>query len=288
MPELPEVETIRRQMEDELEGAKISAIEVRFAGRLNVPAGTFEKTVVGASFKEFGRRAKLLLLHLSNPRLPAGRGWTIVAHLKMTGRFLLLGSDYVPGKHDHVIFHLSGVRGQRSGVLVFQDVRKFGYLKLIRTDELEKKIFSKEGYGPEPLDPSFNLKKFRMCLTAHPKKKLKPLLMEQSCIAGIGNIYADEACWYGRVHPTRRVETLSEKELMGVYRGAMIALRGSLKHRGSSADMYLDLYGREGTNIPYLKVYGRDGEKCRRGDGGVIKKIWINSRGAHFCPRCQK
>src|SRR5512135_2335748 len=103
MPELPEVETIRRQMEKELVGTKISSVDVRFGGRLNVPAAAFAKTVTGASFKAFGRRAKLLLIHLSN-------GWSIVAHLKMTGRFLLQKKGEKPGKHDHLVFHLSGGR----------------------------------------------------------------------------------------------------------------------------------------------------------------------------------
>lgn len=276
MPELPEVETIRRQMERALKGRKISGVEVRFAGRLNVPAEEFARKISGAAFKAFGRRAKLLLLHLSN-------GWTIVAHLKMTGGFLLKPKAAKPGKHDHVIFHLSDGRQ-----LWFEDQRKFGFLKLFKTGELEEKVFAKEGYGPEPLDPSFTFRRFKMCVTGRAKKKIKPLLMEQTCIAGIGNIYADEACWYGKVHPERRISTLSESELRGVYRGALQSMRQALKHRGSSADNYADLYGEEGGYVPHLKVYGREGEKCRRGDGGVVKKIRINSRGAHFCPKCQK
>jgi formamidopyrimidine-DNA glycosylase len=284
MPELPEVETLRRQMERALKGARIRRVEVRFGGRIRPSGDALMKIATGAAFAGFGRRAKLLLLHLSN-------GWTIVTHLKMTGGFLLKPVTYVPGKHDHVVFLLSKVKGQRSKIdrqLVFQDVRKFGFLKVVKTADLEREIFEKEGYGPEPLDPSFTFARFRMCVTGRAKKKIKPLLMEQTCIAGIGNIYADEACWEGRVHPERTIGSLSEAELRGVYRGAILSMRDSIKRLGSSTDNYRDLYGKEGGNVPHLRAYGREGGKCRRRDGGLIRKIWINGRAAHFCPKCQK
>ncbi len=263
-------------MEKELKGAKIRKIDVRFGGRIFPSAAALEKAAAGTSIASVGRRAKLLLINLSN-------GWTIVAHLKMTGRFLLVPKGVEPSKHDHVVFVLSG--GRR---VFFQDYRKFGFLKLFRTDELEKELFDKMGYGPEPLEKSFTFKKFRMCVTAHPNKKIKPLLMDQTCIAGIGNIYADEACWYGKVRPERKVSTLTDAELKGIYKGAITSMKASLKRQGTSADNFMDLYGQEGHNVPYLNVYGRDGEKCRRKDGGVIKKIWVAQRGTHYCPKCQK
>jgi formamidopyrimidine-DNA glycosylase len=276
MPELPEVETVRRQLESELKGKRIVSVDVRFAGRLNVSATVFQKRLAGATLKTFGRRAKLLLLGFSN-------GWTLVVHLKMTGKFLIRSKSEAPTKHDHVVFHLADKRQ-----LFFRDVRKFGYLKLVPTKDLAKLILDKESYGPEPLDPGFTYRKFRMCLTGSPNKKLKPLLMDQTCIAGLGNIYADEACWFALVRPTRKVGTLTETELKGLYRGALGTLKDSLKHGGTSADDFLNVYGQPGGNEPYLAVYGRTGEKCRRRDGGVIEKIWIGARSAHFCPKCQK
>ena len=272
MPELPEVETIRRQLESAVKGRKIAGVEVRYAGRLNVPAAVFAKTIEGASFESFGRRAKLLLSHLSN-------GWTIVTHLKMTGQYLLKPGGAAPGKHVHVAFKLDDGR-----LLFFDDTRKFGYLKLVKTSELEEKIFAKEKYGPEPLEPSFTFERFKTCVAARPKKKIKQLLMEQSCIAGVGNIYADEACWYGAVRPTRREGTLTEAELRGVYKGTLDSLKAAVRARGSSVDSYLDLYGKEGEYVPRLKVYDRAGKKCDR-CGGIIKKIRIGSRGAHYCPK---
>ena len=274
MPELPEVETLRRQMEKALVGRKILAVDVRFGGRIK-PSPKALDALVGAKFASFGRRAKLLLAHLSN-------GLTVVTHLKMTGSYLLKKAGEAPTKHVHVVFHLD-----KKQDLWFEDVRKFGFLKILKTADLEKEIFDKEGYGPEPLDPSFTFRRFKMCVTGRPSKKIKPLLMEQTCIAGIGNIYADEACWYGKVHPERTVGSLSEKELKGVYDGALKSLRASVKRLGSSADNYRDLYGEEGGNVPHLWVYGREGKPCRR-CGTKLKKIRVAQRGAVYCPTCQK
>lgn len=275
MPELPEVETLRRQMERAVKGRKILGVDVRFGGRIRPSPAALVKAATGAKFKSFGRRAKLLLLDLSN-------GWTIVTHLKMTGSYLLKKAGEKPTKHTHVVFHLD-----KKHDLWFEDVRKFGFLKVVKTADLEKDIFDQASYGPEPLDPSFTFKKFKMCVTSRPHKKIKPLLMEQTCIAGIGNIYADEAVWYGRVHPERTVGSLTEKELKGVYAGAIKSMKASIIRRGTSADSYYDLYGQKGDNVPYLKVYGREGKPCRR-CGTALKKIRVAQRGAVYCPKCQK
>ncbi|WKZ29058.1 MAG: bifunctional DNA-formamidopyrimidine glycosylase/DNA-(apurinic or apyrimidinic site) lyase [Patescibacteria group bacterium] len=275
MPELPEVETLRRQMEKALVGRSVKSVDVRFGRKIFPSAAALVRAASGAKFKAFGRRAKLLLAHLSN-------GWTIVTHLKMTGSYLLKKERETPTKHTHVVFHLD-----KKEQLWFEDVRKFGFLKLVKTADLEKVLFEKEGYGPEPLDPSFTFKRFKMCVTARPHKKIKPLLLDQGCIAGIGNIYADEACWYAKVHPERTVGSLSEKELKGVYDGAVKALCASVKRLGSSSDNYRDLYGEKGGNVPHLWVYNREGKPCRR-CGASLKKMWVASRGAHYCPVCQK
>ncbi len=275
MPELPEVETLRRQMEKALVGRRILGVEVRFGRKIQPSPSALVKAAIGAKFKAFGRRAKLLLLHLSN-------GWTIVTHLKMTGSYLLKKETVVPSKHVHVVFRLD-----KKEQLWFDDVRKFGFLKLVKTADLEKTIFDKEGYGPEPLDPSFTFARFKMCVTGRPSKKIKPLLMEQTCIAGIGNIYADEACWYAKVHPERTVGSLSEKELKDVYEGALKSMRASVKRLGTSADNFRDLYGEKGENVPHLWAYGRDGKPCRR-CGAPLKKMWVAQRGAHYCPVCQR
>jgi len=280
MPELPEVETIRRQLEESVVGKKVASVTVLFGGRMNVSAKVFEKALVGATIVSAGRRAKLLLLGFSN-------GKTLVTHLKMTGRYSYVRHSDPVVKHTHVVFALAGGRKGEEMDLRFGDVRKFGYVKLVDTARLERDVFDKEGYGPEPLDPAFSFARFMMCARGRGPKRIKPLLMAQTCIAGIGNIYADEACWRAGVLPERRVDSLSEKELHGVYDGVRSALRASVKRRGTSADNFVDLYGRQGQNVPHLDVYGRDGEKCRR-CGGTIAKKRFAGRGTHWCPVCQK
>jgi formamidopyrimidine-DNA glycosylase len=275
MPELPEVETIRRQLASAVVGRTVASVTVRYAGRINVGARTFARKLTGAKVTDVGRRAKLLLIGFDG-------GDTLVAHLKMTGRFLLVPSGTAPSKHVHVVFKLSGGHD-----LFFEDTRKFGYLKLVPTGDLERKVFAPLKYGPEPLEPSFTFAAFAGCIRAHGTKRIKPLLMDQTCIAGIGNIYADEACWYAKVLPGRKASGLSDAELKGVWRGAVSSMRASLASRGTSADMYLDLYGRKGTYLPKLKVYDRQGKRCTR-CGGTIVKVRLAGRGAHYCPDCQK
>ncbi len=275
MPELPEVETLRRQLERAAIGRKIKSVDVRFGGRLRPSPPTFVAAVTGASFRSFDRRAKLLLARLSN-------GWTIVTHLKMTGSYLIKKAGTPPPKHVHVVFRLD-----KKEDLWFDDMRKFGFLQVIRTKDIDRELLDGKAYGPEPLDPSFTFARFRMCVTGRPSKKIKPLLMDQSCIAGIGNIYADEAVWYGRVHPERTVGSLSEAELRGIYRGTIKTLRDSVARQGTSADHFVDLYGEKGKNVPHLNVYGRAGKACRR-CGAPLRKIRVAQRGSVYCPTCQK
>jgi len=275
MPELPEVETIRRQLEREILGAVIRSADVRFAGRLNVSAAVFRRRLAGARIVSVGRRAKLLLVGLSN-------SWTLAIHLKMTGRLLLVAASAEPTKHVHVVFRLSGGRA-----LFFEDVRKFGFIKVFASGSLEKEVFAKEGYGLEPLAAGFTADKFAGCLGRFSGKRIKPALMDQTCVAGVGNIYADEALWRARVRPDRRTGSLTVAETRGLYRGMLDSLRGSIRRRGTSADDYLDIYGRPGTNARRLEAYGRDGQPCRR-CGHKLVKVRLAGRGTHYCPHCQK
>ncbi|MFA5133907.1 MAG: bifunctional DNA-formamidopyrimidine glycosylase/DNA-(apurinic or apyrimidinic site) lyase [Patescibacteria group bacterium] len=274
MPELPEVETIRRQLNKEIRGKKIEKITIRESRPLKVSKEKFISAVKGAKIKEVGRRAKLLLLYLSNDRV-------LMFHLKMTGRMLLVGKKDLPTKHTHVIFEISGKQN-----LFFEDYRKFGFIKLFKENELEG-YFAKEGYGPEPLSEDFTYKIMKMCLLAQSKKKIKQVLMEQSCVAGIGNIYASEICFYARVKPDRRVADISESELKNIFKGTKKILNAAIESRGTSADAYLDAYGKQGEFVPKLKVYGREGKKCVR-CRGVIKKEKLGGRGTFWCPSCQR
>lgn len=275
MPELPEVETIRRQLEQVLVGKTIRETRVFFGKKINVPAKKFTRLVKGRKFLSVCRRAKILIFNLSG-------GMSFLVHLKMTGRLLYVGKNTKPSKHTHAVFNLSNGRK-----LFWEDIRKFGYIKVMPTAGLDD-YFQEEGFGPEPLAADFDFEIFKQCLLGSPKKKIKPLLMEQKCLAGIGNIYADEGLWYAGVQPTRSAGSLSLKELRGLYQGVRKSLLESIKYRGTSTDSYLDAFGRAGEYVPRLRVYGRTGAKCRRGDGGIIKKIRLGGRGAHFCPVHQK
>lgn len=275
MPELPEVETIRLQLQRRVKGKKITSVEVIFGRKINVPAAKFIRAVKGAKIEAVGRRAKLLLIQLSN-------GLTMMIHLKMTGRVLLRPRGEKPGKHTFVVFGLSG--GEQ---LFWEDVRKFGFLKLVPTRELPA-YWKKEGFGPEPLARDFTPEVLRACLTQHKGKKIKPLLMEPRCVAGLGNIYAAEALWYARVHPGRAAGALTDVEMQELYEGIGRVLSAAIRHRGTSADSYVDLFGEVGEFVPRLKVYGRAGKPCGRKCGALIKKVTLGGRGTYFCPECQK
>lgn len=285
MPELPEVETIRRQLERAIKGRRIVGLKIRYKRPLKAPEADFRRAILGAKITGVGRRAKLLLWNLSS-------GFTIMFHLKMTGRILIVKNSVLPTKHTHFVFDLSGNAERSPGhaergreKIFFEDYRKFGYIKLCRTSELEK-FFAEEGYGPEPLDPGFTFKKFALCLRGKPNKKIKPLLMEQTCIAGIGNIYVAEACFAARIMPTRTVKTLRDADIRNLFAAIKKVLRASIKYRGTSADTYLDAYGQKGKFMPRLMVYGRAGERCRR-CGGIVKNMRLGGRGTDYCPKCQ-
>lgn len=273
MPELPEVETVARQLDHEMAGKTIKLVDVRFGKRLIPSPQKFVDLVQGRKVLSVERRAKILLFKLSG-------GVTLVAHLKMTGGFYLKVKGTVPSKHAHVIFHLSDGREVH-----WEDVRKFGYIKAYDEKGLAEYLES-QAYGPEPLEKSFTWAAMAMCLRSRPKKPIKPLLMEQSCIAGIGNIYAGEAVWFAKLHPLTKVGDITDAQMKLLYRGVVDVLKKAIPARGSSADSYLDVYGKPGTFVPKLKVYGHAGQPCSR-CGTKIIKIRLAGRGTEFCPTCQ-
>ncbi len=275
MPELPEVETIRRQLERSVKGKKIVSVAVLSAKKINVSGATLIKKVKGAKIKAVRRRAKLLMIDLSNGR-------TIAIHLKMTGRVLLRSKNAAPAKHSFVIFRLSDGRQ-----IMWEDYRRFGFLKLLNASELDRYVAAQK-FGPEPLAKSFSVAAMASCLLNKPRAKIKQLLMDQNCVAGLGNIYAAEALWSCRVRPDRPAGKITKKEYSDLWKGIRKVLTESIKNRGTSADAYVDANGKEGTNVKNLKVYGREGKPCLRHDGGIIKKTKLAGRGTYFCPICQK
>lgn len=280
MPELPEVETISRQLNKLIVGKKIKKIEIRLAKIVKLSSAVFQRALAGATIKKISRRAKLLIMELNN-------GWSMLAHLKMTGQTIYKKTtDYrlpttVENKHTHVIFNFTD--GNR---LLFNDLRQFGYLKLVKSAELSD-YFTREGFGPEPLDKNFTLMDFEALLAKKPTARIKQFLMDPKIIAGIGNIYADEVLFFSRVHPLRPVVSLKKAEIKRLYEGIKKILLAAIKLKGTSSNDYLDAFGQKGKFAAKLKVYGKEGEKCVKCKGRIIR-IKIGGRSAHFCPVCQK
>ncbi len=276
MPELPEVETIRRQLDRTVKGKKIVGVTVFYPKVVRpLRPRAFVRGVTGATIRAVRRRAKLILLELSN-------GNTIVVHLKLTGRLLLKRDPEPPNKSTELVFDLAGPIK-----LYYDDLRRFGFIKYVPTRHLAAYLTKTEGYGPEPLDASFTAAAFKKLLTKKSGARIKPLLMDQTFIAGVGNIYAQEACFCAGILPTRRVATLTGAEIQKLHGCLRRVMLDAIRHRGSSADTYLDLYGREGTFVPRLRVYGREGQPCVR-CSIRLKKMTLAGRGTSYCPRCQQ
>ncbi|MFH1047881.1 MAG: bifunctional DNA-formamidopyrimidine glycosylase/DNA-(apurinic or apyrimidinic site) lyase [Patescibacteria group bacterium] len=275
MPELPEVETIRRQLEQAVVNRRINRVEVFFSGRLNLSAKDFSSGIEGRKILSVRRRAKILLINMSG-------GYSLVVHLKMSGQLLLVLPDHSPGKHTHIVLHLSGRQ-----VLFFDDVRKFGYFRLFKTAELSAKVFAPAQLGVEPLEDEFTVAGFTTCLRHHSRAAIKPLLLSQKCVVGVGNIYSDESLWTAKIRPNRPAGKISAAEIKRLHSAIRNILAKSIEIGGTSFDQYRDTAGKRGGYVRLLKAYGRDGLPCAR-CGEPIKKTRLGGRGTHWCPKCQK
>lgn len=276
MPELPEVETVRRDLEEHIKGLSFTGVDVGLPKMVQgVGIDGLRCGVTGSMLLDIGRRGKILLLKLST-------GYTLMIHLKMSGQLLYLDPDDPLQKWTHVVFHLSN-----GNQLRFRDQRQFGYVKLKPTDSLPSDpVLSK--LGPEPLDDVFTVDVLRGRLKRRPSGKLKVLLLDQSFIAGIGNIYADEILHYAYLRPTRRARTLSKKDTELLLEGIKRILESAITSRGSSFQQFVDLAGKKGEYVDFHQVYHREGLPCLRNDGGVIKRIKLAGRSTFYCPVCQK
>lgn len=275
MPELPEVETIKKQLSKKVIGKKIKNVDIFAPKLINLTPEKFKSKIADAKIEKISRRAKNLILELSD-------GLNLLFHLKMTGQLIYIdkNSALPENKHTHLIFHF--FEGDN---LIFNDLRKFGYVKLLSGKELEVNL-EKQRFGPEPLEKNFTLKKFQELLKRK-KGKIKVVLMDQTFIAGIGNLYAAEICFYAKVKPDKELRNLTDTNIKDLYDGIKKILAEAIKHKGSSVENYVDIYGKQGEFVPFLKVYGRKGKECYR-CGGIIQTIKLGGRGTYFCPNCQK
>ncbi len=274
MPELPEVETIRRQLEREISGATIAQLSARLPRIARPAKKLLEQEMRHVRIESIERRAKLLIFRLASYK-------SLIVHLKLTGRLLLQSRPQEPGPYTRAVFSFADGR-----TIFFDDVRQFGYLLYLAPGSFED-FFLKQKLGPEPLEPTFTFHAFNQLLKKRPGAKIKPLLMDQTWIAGIGNVYSQEICFFTKVRPMRIVRTLKEEERRRLYDGMKKILLAATAKLGSSVDTYVDLYGRAGKYVPFLKVYGRAGNPCKR-CAGVIRQVVMSGRGTAYCPSCQR
>ncbi|MDP3993176.1 MAG: bifunctional DNA-formamidopyrimidine glycosylase/DNA-(apurinic or apyrimidinic site) lyase [bacterium] len=281
MPELPEVETIRRGLAKSLVGHKIAAVEV-LAPKLFIGD---PQMIVGQEVLEVSRRAKILIIKLSENFL--------LTHLKMTGQLifqpnsgeLVIGGHpdkayglQLPHKHSHVIIEFD------NGTLFFNDLRKFGWLKVVRNlDDLKTEVAK---FGPEYTWPEFTIDYFRAGILKR-RITIKQTLLDQTFIAGIGNIYADESLFSAEINPLRTANELTETEAKKLFVGISEVFNLALQHGGTSSRDYRQADGSLGTYLEVAKVYKREGQPCLV-CAQPIERIKIAGRSAHFCPNCQK
>ncbi len=269
MPELPEVETIRRDLSRDIKGKRIKQVEVLNPKVIKQPRpAEFKRRLKGASFTGFLRRGKVLAIQLSS-------GDYLAVHLRMTGQLI-----YSVRKEQkaRVIFVLANGR-----YLNFNDQRLFAELRLVKD---WRSLQFVRNLGIEPLDKGFTLPKLKQMLSGK-KTKIKPLLMDQAFIAGIGNLYAQEALFLAGILPARAADRLNDGEIARLYQAVRKVLQEGIQYRGSSVDNYLNGRGRRGAYHLRLKVYGRRGQPCPK-CGGAIKKINLGGRGTCFCSKCQQ
>ncbi len=279
MPELPEVETIARKLRQgqavepgfppypTLLGRTVTAVWLDWPRAARPSADALIHTLPGHRIDSISRRGKYLIFGLHSPASVRH----LLIHLKMSGRLHVLDADFPREKHVHFAFSLDNGYELR-----FNDARKFGRVYLV--DDLD----AVTGHlGPEPLEETFTLKVLRSLL-AKKSGGLKALLLDQSFIAGIGNIYADEALWRARIHPLRRANTLQDTEIAALRRAIRAALRDGLKHGGAAIDWVYP----EGRYQDHFRVYGQADKPCRRCKTR-IERILVGQRSTHFCPTCQ-
>ena len=272
MPELPEVETVVRNLREgsqargpSVVGKKITAVTVKWPRHIARPSPReFKRRLVGQKIIGLSRRGKYLVFQLSRDML--------LIHLKMSGDLQVVNGNAPRDKHAHTIFHFSDGYSLR-----FSDTRKFGKVFLVeQAEEVTSKL------GPEPLEPGFTAAKLGALMAAK-QRAIKPLLLDQTFIAGLGNIYTDEALHLARLHPLRRSDSLKPAEVRALWRGIRQALRAGLRHNGASIDWVY----RGGGFQNYFRVYDRKDEPCFN-CGTPVRRIVVGQRGTHFCPRCQK
>ncbi|MDO8340918.1 MAG: bifunctional DNA-formamidopyrimidine glycosylase/DNA-(apurinic or apyrimidinic site) lyase [Candidatus Woesebacteria bacterium] len=280
MPELPEVEAIKIQLEKFILNKKIVFIDVI---NRKVFQGD-EKKLIGGLVKKVRRFGKVTSIDLSN-------GYSILTHVKLTGQYIYRGPELkneilskkviggIPGVHTHLIIKFD------KGILYYNDVRRFGWIRVIKTSEVENEPFIKK-LGPEPFkNLTFSIFKEILSKT---KRNIKTLLMDQSKLSGVGNIYANDALWLSKIDPRRKADSLSGVEALSLFKAVETVLKTGLKYGGASELAFVTPDGGEGQYQNHSLVYGHEGEVCKSCKINKIEKFFLGGRGTYICPVCQK
>lgn len=270
MPELPEVETVVRALKPQVLGRRIIAVRLNWPRHVDRPdLPEFRARISGLQILDVYRRAKFIVLTLD-------QGENLIIHLRMSGHLAVVDPSISADKHTHTVFKLDN--GQE---LRFRDTRKFGRVYLVSdTNEVLGDL------GPEPLDPSFTAESLKQLIEGR-KRTLKPFLLDQRVLAGIGNIYADEALFYAAILPARRSDTLSAVEIETLYEGIQHVLNLGILREGASISSYIKPDGEMGDMQNEVKVFRRTGQSCYR-CGDQIERMVLGGRSTHYCPGCQK
>lgn len=285
MPELPEVETIRKELAKFVVGKKIKQVEILHPSAIKSNVKTFTASLEKKHIRKVGRVGKLLIFTISG-------GEFLLIHLKMTGQLIYRHKDFIikgghslsrpkeiPDKYIWVAWHFTD-----GSNLYFNDMRKFGYVKIVDAAEKERIMAA---YGPEPLTKDFTLKKFFDTLDGR-NAPIKSILLNQALIAGIGNIYADEACFAAKIFPGTRASKLRKAEKIRLFKAINAVLKKAIKYKGTTFHSFVSARGKRGNFWDFLQVYKRDKKPCLRCATGIIANKTIAGRNSRYCPVCQK
>jgi len=286
MPELPEVETVRRGLSLLIIGKKITSVSADNEKSFPNNATEVNEFLIDATIADIRRRAKVLLIDLSSD-------YTLVVHLKMTGQLVFRGEQVFGAGHpnDSLIGDLPDkstrvtINFDDESRLFFNDQRKFGWMKLLPTLEVPNIDFMKK-VGPEPLEIDFTKEQFRERFKRRAKTSIKAALLDQTVVAGVGNIYADESLWGAKIDPRRKVAEVSEQEFYALYDSLRAVMNEAIDKGGSTDRNYVNAEGKRGSYMDFAKVFRREGLICER-CGGIIIKIKHAGRGTHICESCQ-
>lgn len=288
MPELPEVETVRRGLHGLIIGRSVKKVVHDTPKGFPNAAADVENFLTGSTITDVRRRAKVLMIDLSTD-------YTLVIHLKMTGQLVFRASDVAFGA-GHPNESLIGELPDRStrvtftftddSHLYFNDQRKFGWVRLMPTLEVPNIDFMQK-VGPEPLEADFTSAEFAARFTRRAKSPIKAAILDQTVVAGVGNIYADESLWGAKVHPLRKVATITKDEFETLYTELRAVMNLAIEKGGSTDKNYVNAEGKRGSYMDFARVFRREGQECPR-CGTIIVKFKAAGRGTHICPNCQK